>query len=574
VRYAASIALLALGCSEPTLNVDVQVPPQYADALVTADVIVLQPTTADAFGCDRLALNEVTAEAVELTTVFEALDTPDLSEISVPALSRTGTKLFWVTGKTDDGQRLFTGCAAFGELESDQTLEIETVGVPYLETPNAERIRGQVPAGTETSTATIVIVVRDALDDPLPGVLVRATTRSREVTKPIEETTNEQGTAVVTPTIPKAAGPYEVEFQVRWGDVDDASVPGLAVDYNDGKPRVGQYGPRAGLWPIVRGLAVSVAGQVGLLLESPQRGRLHVVANPTALHNELELMEWTRRVADVDEPSETQLLAHPTQNRFVLISGDSWRELAPDGRVEIERSPYDKPGGATVVQRAITVDTCDETMYAVSFANGTGGLYRLDGTLVLEVDEKPGFELVTSGCLQETQTPAHILAAKSGAPSLRVGAGEVFAEGVGFSSGLHVTPGRFDEPHTIVASQLILNDWVITELSVRRVPARLVITSDLVVNTGPGRPADIASGDFDGDGQRDVAAILHPARSGVSAAIAIGLSTGVYGRAAFGKGCTRYALAVADLDGNGRDDIIAANSDRCDSGTHIRVLLH
>jgi len=75
---------------------------------------------------------------------------------------------------------------------------------------------------------------------------------------------------------------------------------------------------------------------------------------------------------------------------------------------------------------------------------------------------------------------------------------------------------------------------------------------------GRAGPTAVATGDLDGDGKRDVAALT----SEGAVWLFLGDGQGGFARVAggpppFGPGCTGAHVALADLDGDGRDDVVA-----------------
>lgn len=80
--------------------------------------------------------------------------------------------------------------------------------------------------------------------------------------------------------------------------------------------------------------------------------------------------------------------------------------------------------------------------------------------------------------------------------------------------------------------------------------------------------------DFDGDGRADVAAtVTAPTGTGDDViALFVALATGVAGRAGMMQLCETARVLVADIDGNGRDDIDVVNLD-CNP-PFLRVLTH
>ena len=129
-------------------------------------------------------------------------------------------------------------------------------------------------------------------------------------------------------------------------------------------------------------------------------------------------------------------------------------------------------------------------------------------------------------------------------------------------------------PGRLLVPQLQLENWTISQINFRSGIRGQVIEGQSLFDTGGGRPKLMTSGDFDGDGRRDLAAWLQIPDPDSAPSLGIGLATGVFGRAAMGLECRRLRVMVADIDGNGRDDIVTLGSDGCRWGSLLRVLLH
>ena len=84
----------------------------------------------------------------------------------------------------------------------------------------------------------------------------------------------------------------------------------------------------------------------------------------------------------------------------------------------------------------------------------------------------------------------------------------------------------------------------------------------------------MTSGDFDGDGQPDIAGWLQVPDATAAPSLGLGLATGVFGRAAMGAECRRLTVLVADIDQSGRDDVVTLAGGGCRVGSLLRVLLH
>lgn len=538
-RHAAvGLAWALIACGEPVLSVQVNVAEPYASPIATARVLFLTPPPGDPFDCDGLAFSTVSDAKIEAATIAR-MDGPVTGE-TIEAIDNTGTKLVWITASLADGRPLVTGCDVVDPIDSDMPVVIDTFPVATSSVAAAAAILGVRYVG-EPFGATSRVLVTDALGGRLAGVDVQVDTRGTDgVLIKSDTMTNADGFAEVKPVVPAVAGPYSVDIRVRWGVATTAGVPGLAVAKIDGQV------PRWSLGGSLGDAAVTSGGRLAVSVFDNGLGALIVLQHPLRPGDALT-------VPNVNVQAGTIIAPHAANESFVLVSDSTWREVAAIG-FGVQERPLDKPMGATSPVRLLDASPCDDSAgrHALVFADGTTAIYGGGGLLGPLVPPLPGHDLLDAACLDGVVTQLHARA--DGEPEIVVGAGS--ARGLGFARGAHFSPAEFEGGARPIVSTLSLGEWAI---------ATGTIDGDMIrlkqFALPRGQPLSMDSGDFDGDGKADVAALAKGRNANGDDAIVlvVALATGVVGRASLGQLCEAARVFVTDFDGNGRDDIAVVN---------------
>jgi hypothetical protein len=200
------------------------VPGRYRAAVTSSTLKILEPPSAQPFGCEDLAFSRVSADVVRLSTVLE-VSARSSESVPLADLDRLSSKLLVADGRDEDGEVLVTGCVAVGEV--DAVLDAEIVGEPIAVITPPTITATAIPGSL---TEPLRFEVRDRRGQSLSGIQgLWSVTGAGGAGDSGEGTSDPDGRLSIQPRAPAQAGPFFVSLTVRWGTVERAIVPAAAT---------------------------------------------------------------------------------------------------------------------------------------------------------------------------------------------------------------------------------------------------------------------------------------------------------------------------------------------------------
>ncbi len=216
----AFVALVVLGaCQDPTVSVRVTVPSAPSDYHdLTISVTVLAPSAGHPIDCDALAFGDETPEAIQLAEVTGVTFVQsDPGDVPIDGVPRLGTKLWLAEGRDDHGVLEVAGCATEGDIESDDTVTIDTEPAATIQ---LEPLPADAPVPEMLGAA-----VRDAFGEPLGGRAMHWNVygpAGANLDGDLEAETIADGTVQLSLDAPPRPGPVSIQVRARWAAVQPA----------------------------------------------------------------------------------------------------------------------------------------------------------------------------------------------------------------------------------------------------------------------------------------------------------------------------------------------------------------
>ena len=592
----AVAVLLTAACTEPALNLGLDIPASYRSSVTAVEVGLLEPTSRSNFNCSQIAFGQVSEEAIRVSlertwVVVPGQDTPLID------IDRRATKIIVAEGFDFLGQSLVKGCLELGEVMDDAEQILRVQPLSDLEILTGSPLSRGLDDGPE---ADLAVSLRDPLGQAIPGVGVLWTVMSGGPNPVVQQglvDSNMTGQASLKVRLPDDPGPFVLEVRARWSRSQPPRISGFlrpppktirlsapALEFASG--RVGPTGE-----PGVVALLMTETGlRVARIHRNPASEQLEeVLSDPiSATHAVLGLLRGSR----VDRP--------------IVLTREKWWEVNADGTLDEEDfqrtvSPKETPA------RVLSFNRCDggPPEVLVAFKSGKLRIYSEEAGLVF--DDFPGrYDSVTAaGCVSDGSSINGSLMA--GVPRARrafVAATDealmqrlvveirplffreqdwaAFARGVSFARSVG------GGPRLLIGSQLVVNDPVVSQAFLQTNGSEFSLTAR-ATDRAPTPPIRTNAGDIDGDGGLDVVGVVEQVdaegdrRYGLWSVL--GATFGdkrLAGEVPLTQALTKPTTAtfvepellVIDLDQDGRDDIVVAEGSADDGLQSAQIAVY
>jgi hypothetical protein len=512
VRVLAIAALVVIGCSDPTLTVEVHIPDAYRASVARVTLVDYELA---GLSCDAIAFGDEPAQTLEgaLTTKVE---TRPGDAAALAGVSRTERKALVARGLDASGNLVVAGCAVADVIDGDAVLAIDTEPAAIV-TVDAHR------ADTSFDSAPISVRVLDALGAPLPDRWITSRVFGPGG-KPGGGTgapgcplagvdacvrSNGNGNASWTPPAPTHPGPEVVEVHAEWARAQPPLVAGFVA-------------PLSTFFVLHLGGAAQPASCVAY--RAAAGVRLACLATTLAGNLEVQHLGWNgsamaRLPGSPAVPGAQVLIALPdgvTDRPIAITTGGDWID-AVSGQTFAHVTP---PGSATI-DSAMVVPACGKSAFvAIGFSNGSVGSYDPTGALLTNFASSSDrvFELGGAGCISDVGAPTtqYRAVVMTDTSASTLGATFAYVEcpgpktcrpawvglgGIGFVAG--ETGERRLAIGQIDLSGVIVNEWLLDPSA--KDPDELVAP---LAHDAVSVPEDILGGDFDGDGHPDRAWLI------------------------------------------------------------------
>lgn len=215
-----AIALLCCAsCQDLELKLAFHVPEAYRPLVSMVQVRLVTPPSPDAgllyFDCDDIAYSRINPLQVELRQEA-AWQFPADASFSLGDLRRTGSKLFLIDAFSNDGGRVVSGCEEVDALTQTSVVDVAAYPVVHA-TANAMQVDLGMMAQQD-----IVVTAKDArgLVGPVPAYYRVDTVAGR-----VQEGIADGGTFTVTR--PPQRGPFTLLIGPRWTADSFIALPGM-----------------------------------------------------------------------------------------------------------------------------------------------------------------------------------------------------------------------------------------------------------------------------------------------------------------------------------------------------------
>jgi len=571
VRAAALVLFLgASACSDPTIDVTIDIPDAYRSMVSS---ITLADYERDGLTCDAIAFGDESAAALDgaLTTQVEVA--PGASA-GLTGISRVDHKVLVARGRDAGGELVVAGCRELDALDGSVTVDLPTIAAALvtidprrpdapLDLADPITVHALDPLGMPLEHRDVVWRVfgpkgapggvPGAASCPMPGVDGCTSTQA--------------GDANVAASPPSAPGPALVEVHVEWARAQPAPVAAFELPLADGFS--------------LRTLTKNVDTPSCTIYRAANGPRVACIAIAVGGSKEIQHFEWNgsamqELATSPSVPGAVALIAASlgATDRVIAITdtGDF-----VDGTTGATLGHVTLPAAAVAAQ---LVPACGKSPFVViGLANGKVVTTDTAGaTIVNFVTSSPTdtrqFSLAAAGCVSDLVKPATLYRgvvllesknmtsvpyAQIDGPTMKLEpkwAG--LGDGVGF---LDVGGGEF----RLATGRLDLSGVVIDESRIDPTREDTAQLASMAQHDSITVPAAIASGDLDGDGQSDRAWLLVGGGLRPPGRVQIELAATAHGVPIAGVspeiGTQPTGLLVADLDGDGIDDVIVYGGD-------------
>jgi hypothetical protein len=568
MRRAAMIAaaLAAASCADPELLVDFKIRPPYAESIASVTLQILEPAIAEPFSCDELAFGDVDPSVLRLSRTGE-VSSDNLDEgTALSDIDRVANKLLLAEGLTQDDQRIVTGCAEVGELDSTLELTIDAEPVARVEPPEGvslSAVIGQPPP------RPVSIDVRDVFGAPLAGIDALYSIEGAQGTGASGRVSSDgQGKLMISPELPARPGPFVLDVRVRWADTP-VILGGVIAPIMEPLQLSGRvFGYRT--------------GNIGTMREE---GFAAVVAESLASERILVVFEDSMtgmREQNLSEPIVGLIapvlgiidFAGRGRDRVIAVNDGAWYEIGPDGSLA-ERTAYSNPPGTTIPVSVMTTGPCtgsgpmDVPRVLIEFAESIVGEYSTEGVLEGAFPLNADADVVASGCVSDQNNKINrtlVIGFPGGIgvlPAVPEGMEFLVASWFALPSAIAFSPALGDGRRLMFGTQLSVNDIVVSRVSLARgIDSLEVVTEGL--DAIPAVPLTTVAGDMDGDELVDAVSLFRRQTGENEQPLAI---WAVLGREHRGRrisadvnlgttGLRDPQLMLVDIDRDGLDDVL------------------
>ena len=588
VGCAVAMLTGSAGCfDDPSLKVVVDLA-GYENKVVSTRIAVYESQTLT---CELIQFGLASSAELQAAIVDDITVTTGGAG-ALTGLSRENPKLIVATSSDVNGGQVTAGCAEKGEIVGNDEVDVATEAVAQLTvtTGSLDEPFSQQPI--EISTADLYgapIAAREVTWQTFGPAGSYGGTATMTAPNPV--CTDAMGNATIHPQDPTTPGPIEAQLQVAWASTAPPIVPGFIAPPTN---------------------AVSLTGTAvgNLLTPSPiscvkRRTFLQGVFHDTVvcMHQPDTGANNPRAVVEITaDPTTNQPVTRSlgsVANGFALESTPDASGAASDALYGIDTNGnwkgLDGTADGTLVANQVTfatagapgalftVPSCGDTTpgfvmieFNTTSSSPTFVTFSLTGTktanqplsAMMTTGQMPEEHLLGGGCVADITGGIHqVIALSSTTPITKIetnvlvvplGTGSASsitwtgAAGIGFTTSgeLHAIGSVFGTSGTVVA------EWVLAADS--DAGYHLVVRSSTPTAASP---RAFAAGQFDGDALIDLAwteEFTESTRQSNRVQIALGLQ--VLGASLSGLSAplrgTPANLVVADLDGDGRDDIV------------------
>jgi hypothetical protein len=565
MRFPLALALLTCAaCSDPSLQVEFLLPEGLVDQVESASLEVIVPPQGAPFDCDDLAFAAVSDDIVQANTVEEVLLRAG-GKGDLDAIPRKEDKLLVGRGFNAAGEEIVAGCAEYGVIEDAERLTIQAEIVTIAIIPAFDP--------TDVPGRSSEVRITDVSGESAPGIEVRWT-RHGAGAEPVSSSaiSDAEGKVLVEVDPPPLPGPVSIDVNAKWARTAPPVIVGFRnppVMFADTLPNPSDTSLRnpEEIYQVGR---IGPNGEMGLAaMGNPDAGLSRQVY--MAFYDPA-ISSFRTRVSDPLPGSALSLalLTEGGRDRIFTASTTAAIEILPDGSLS------GQPFGETVplIRRFLPLGDCsspDDVSGALAvFLDGGSRAIDADGVLVnspFAGPTTPGVPLA-SGCLTSGDALHRAVAyAGEGVVTLvadldvpRSGILGVVAAGMGF------TQANAGEDALLLATTLGVEGTDIARFRILPIGDDELdvefVTSDGTLTFAQ----STSSGDFDGDGLGDVAAVLVFGDTVEATDYRIHVSlgrTGATGRVAGvsgPKGGQRPRIFIRDFDADGHDDILIGSN--------------
>jgi len=565
MRHLLPLATLALiSCGDPSLEVSILVPDDYQAKVQSATLAVVVPPQGAPFTCDDVAFGAASDEDVRANTVEEiALRGQSRAELS--AIPREEEKLLIARAFDEEGVEVVAGCTEYGLIDTNAHIQINGEVVTLASIPEFDPLE-VVERETE-------VRITDVYGQRLRGISVRWTTTAPGLS-PVSDTANSNAQGVVLVRVGQVPlpGPVAVDVRARWARSEPPIITGFRnppLLFEGSLPRAGDANVRNPdeIYQVGR---VGPNGEMGLVaMGTPDAllARTAYIAYYDTTNNVVRT-----QVSDPLPPAALSLalLTDGTREHIYTTTTTDVIEILNDG--SLVSTPLS--GTIAAIRRFLAIGSCSdpdavEALLSVSLTGATQAIQG--GQFVSSVFAgNPSLGTpIASGCVSVGTTlrravvyantqDVTVLVDVDGPRQTTlpiVPAGVTFSQASSAEDALLLGTTLGIEGTDIVRYRMVPVDPDKIDVE--------IVTSDAT----PTFAQSTATGDFDGDGLGDVAAVLVFGDNGDATSYRIYMALGLESAGGRLVGITgnkegqRPRIFVRDFDGDGHDDMLIGSNE-------------
>lgn len=561
------LLLLAVGaqaCSEPSLQIQLDIPSPYREQVSSVSLAVIVPPHGSPFGCDEIAFGTVGDDIVEANTVDELPPLRGTNAGSLKSLPREDYKILYARGFNTDGEQIVAGCAEFGVIEGQETQTITAEAVTIATLPASG-------LGDVAAPAT-PIQITDYAGQPVAGVETRWTVSGPGALPASDSGFSDQdGTVLISIEAPPLPGPVAVDIHAKWARTEPPRIDGFlepaALLRRDltgpGDGSAGLVRDPEELYQVGR---LGPNGEIGLVgMGAPEAGQRQL----TIVYFDLE-EQVIREAVTAPLPAAAVtpfLLTKDGREQVHILTTSELLTVSPTG--DVTSSVATTSG---LVRKTFALGGCEDPEAVEStllvFLGGETRVYGPDGFINDSPFTDVAGEPLASGCISSGDTLHRAVVYQSGNnlvtvvvdmdDGVRTGSLAVIPSGISFS------PATGSEDALLLATTLGLEGTDLVRYAMLPVGASDIAFEPVASNATPTFARSTLAADFDDDGHTDVAGVLTFGDTSSTTEyrlyITLGLPTGaIAGVSPVAQGL-RPRIWTRDFNRDGYDDIVVASA--------------
>ncbi len=560
--------------------------------------------------CDDLAFGDIDLAVLESAQVFSAVLAPG-QRGSIQSIPRLGKKLFFAEAFISTGVSVYAGCAEHGEIDGPTQVEIpaesrknSALTAPLkVSGPGGGNHIGDIDLAIFDLTGSLVS------GEPVRYTVIGASAPSTDGFHEDGEAITQMGRARFTPATPPAAGPFEINIRIRWAQSPLPPISGFLspapisapvngdvnvgrVDRGSDLLEVGRVGPGGALRIVM--LAKEQDGATQLYRFALDANQPSLIADPP--------IEVGRDVPNDRRGAQTlgKLESEDYDEIIAVWKAEGpplqWTSLSPGQTrtiaTEFDRLPIKLRGLSNCVsanERLLFAQLEENTNndFSIRTARANGKITSLRLT-AQALSLARGSQLVELGCARNTlnkfQT-TFVFDQKIDPGSDRVSAFKPSIRTLDFNSdgstrlrfgsmtinatAVWIGPFEKNAAGTMLVGETTLVGPAVSRYQVQPVGESLVSADLQAMEPMPATVIATAEGDINGDGKSDVVSLVTTGTGTVGLRAFIHVSMSIPGSQFRLRASLRESfnviggrLRLADLDGDGSDDIIVGSLDR------------